>query len=243
LFCFIHVQALTLRKAVLSSPNLYVGIISGDTYGVRCRDPSSGDEVRQHTRIISFCPMPFYATSDPFTKTGSGQTTQGEQHSKESFLCVLLQEWSPLDLVHLEEEIAEKGLGGGEEEDEEEMMRAQYAERAKATRRVSSVHARLRAVLNAAQGNEGLMTKLLRREHCEAIVNWQSLWCPFTRRYYKTDVELVESYTDFLGFHPQNSPLFPPGQRPPPHLHGYLDSLAASMRCENKSSVCAILHT
>ena len=112
-------------------------------------------------------------------------------------------------------------------------MRAQYAERAKATRRVSSVHARLRAVLNAAQGNEGLMTKLLRREHCEAIVNWQSLWCPFTRRYYKTDVELVESYTDFLGFQPQNSPLFPPGQRPPPHLHGYLDSLAASMRCEN----------
>jgi hypothetical protein len=54
---------------------------------------------------------------------------QGKQHSKESVLCVFLQEWSPLDLVHLEEEIAEKGLGGGEEEDEEEMMRAQYAER------------------------------------------------------------------------------------------------------------------
>jgi hypothetical protein len=53
----IHVQALTLRKAVLSSPNLYVGIISGDTYGVRCRDPSSGDEVRQtHTHHL-FLPL------------------------------------------------------------------------------------------------------------------------------------------------------------------------------------------
>jgi predicted nucleotidyltransferase len=74
------------------------------------------------------------------------------------------------------------------------------------------------------------MSKLLRREHCELIVNWQSLWCPFTRRYYKTDVELVESFTNFLGFQPQNAPLFPLGQRPPQHLHGYLDSLGAAMR-------------
>eukprot|EP01043_Picozoa_sp_COSAG02_P015965 COSAG02_NODE_693_length_18428_cov_268.516722_2_plen_216_part_00 len=74
------------------------------------------------------------------------------------------------------------------------------------------------------------MSKLLRREHCELIVNWQSLWCPFTRRYYKTDVELVESFTNFLGFQPQNAPLFPLGQRPPKHLHGYLDSLGAAMR-------------
>jgi hypothetical protein len=36
-------QALTLRKAVLSSPLLYVGIISGETYGVRRRE--STDEV------------------------------------------------------------------------------------------------------------------------------------------------------------------------------------------------------
>ena len=117
------------------------------------------------------------------------------------------------------------------------MFFAQFAERAKATRRVSSVHARLRAVLNAAQGvllccllllycccfaavlipfyavlycflvlfyaaegrllngaqgNEGLMTKLLKREHYKAIVGWQNLWCPFTRRYYDTDLKLVE---------------------------------------------------
>ena len=98
-------QALTLRKAVLSSPSLYVGIISGETYGVRRREATD-------------------------------------------------EEWSPLDLIHLEEEIADKTGGDGEDEGDEDMVRAQYAERAKATRRVASIHARVRAVLNAAQGNQ-----------------------------------------------------------------------------------------
>ena len=173
-------QAMTLRRAAMSSPKLYVGIISGETYGVRARN----------------------ASDEP---------------------------WSEFDLALLDEEEAADG-GANEEEEEEEAKRAMFAERAKATRRVASVHARLRAILCSAQRNEGLMSKLLRREHCQQIREWQSLYCPFARRYYGTKDELLDSHADYLGFAPESVPLFPPGQAVPPPLRPFLGSIAASMQ-------------